>query len=105
MSVRLSPSAYADVDRVFQWYETQRPGLGRQFVERVDEAIARIERNPLAHAALVRDARRVNLKQFPYGLWYTVRENGEIVIACLHHRRDPRLVKERMKGVIKFPEP
>jgi toxin ParE1/3/4 len=105
VSVRLSPSADADVERAFQWYEAQRLGLGRQFIQRVDEAIARIERNPLAQTMLVLDARRVNLKQFPYGLWYTVRESGEIVVACLHHRRDPRLVKDRMKGVIQFPEP
>lgn len=105
MSVGLSPSADADIQRAYSWYEAQRQGLGVEFVQRVDEAIAKIERNPLAHAKLILDARRINLKQFPYGLWYTVRESGEIVIACLHHRRDPRVGEHRAKGIIEFPEP
>jgi hypothetical protein len=74
-------------------------------VKRVGEAIAKIERNPLARAKLILDARRINLKKFPYGRGYTVRERGEIVIACLHHRRDPSVGERRAKGIIEFPEP
>jgi toxin ParE1/3/4 len=103
LSVTLTPSAEADVARAYQWYEGQRGGLGLEFVQRVDEAVARIERNPLAHAKLIDEARRVNLRQFPYGLWYKVEADGEIVVACLHHKRDSRLARERVKGVIEMP--
>lgn len=62
-----------------------------------------IERNPFGHAKVIGDARRALLKQFPYGLWFKI-ENDAIVIACLHHKRDIRLARERAAGMIEIPK-
>ena len=37
-----------------RWYESQQPGLGREFRLAVHEAMARLSANPLASPALLR---------------------------------------------------
>lgn len=81
--------ALNDVAQARDWYEKQRPGLGADFISKVEEALERIESNPLLYQALVKD-----VKRFPYGIWFKV-EGEPVVIACLHHRRNPVLIKGR----------
>jgi len=76
------------------WYEKQRPGLGADFISKVEETLEMIESNPLLYPALVKNARRANMKRFPYGIWFKVEEEP-VVIACLHHRRNLALIKGR----------
>jgi hypothetical protein len=93
--VRITLAAFNDIAQARDWYEKQRTGLGREFVEKVDETLLRIEHNPLIYPELVNDARRANMKRFPYGIWFKA-EAEPVVIACLHHRRNPALVKGRV---------
>jgi hypothetical protein len=99
----LTIPARRDIETAAEWYENQREGLGLEFTDRVLEAIEAIERNPFGHAKVIGDARRALLKQFPYALWFKI-ENDAIVIACLHHKRDIRLARERAAGVIEIPK-
>ena len=41
--------------------------------------------------------------RFPYALWFKI-ETTAIVIACLHHKRDTTLARERVAGVIEMGE-
>ena len=100
--VRLTRAAEADIEKVAAWYEGKRDGLGVQFVERVDQAIQKISETPLGYERIIREVRRVNVSRFPYALWYRV-EGDAVVIACLHAKRDPRLAKERARGILKMP--
>ncbi|WP_083396581.1 type II toxin-antitoxin system RelE/ParE family toxin [Nitrosospira briensis] len=59
--------AFNDVAQARDWYEKQRPGLGADFASKVEEALEMIESNPMLYPALVKDARRANMKRFPYG--------------------------------------
>ena len=86
--------AFNDVAQARDWYEKQRPGLGADFVSKVGETLAMIESNPQLYPVLVKDARRANMKRFPYGIWFKV-EVDPVVFACLHHRRNPALIKGR----------
>ena len=87
--------AFNDVAQARDWYERQRPGLGADFVSKVGETFAMIESNPQFYPVLVKDARRANMKRFPYGIWFKVEEEP-VVIACLHHRRNPALIKNHV---------
>ena len=87
--------AFNDVVQARDWYEKQRPGLGADFVSKVEEALEMIESSPLLYPALIKDARRANMKRFPYGIWFKVEEEP-VVIACLHHRRNLDLIKVRV---------
>ena len=58
-SLLVRPEAQADLAETQKWYEERATGLGRQFVEAVDDALASIIRNPLAYPVIrnVRAAR------------------------------------------------
>jgi toxin ParE1/3/4 len=77
----------------------KREGLGVQFMDKVEDAIERIADHPLAFRPIVENVRRANLERFPYGLWFTLNEDGSIVLACLHHKRDnPKLARQVRLG-------
>lgn len=57
--------------------------------------MTRISQNPYQYAPLIGDARRANLKQFKYGVWFRIKPDHSVVIACLHHRQDSGLVQRR----------
>lgn len=87
--------AEADVDEAFEWYEAQRPGLGSAFRRAIDVAVASITEHPEACAVIHRNTRRVLLPKFPYGLYYRVRDQELVVVACLHGKRHPRTWRSR----------
>ncbi|HWZ74100.1 MAG TPA: type II toxin-antitoxin system RelE/ParE family toxin [Casimicrobiaceae bacterium] len=91
--VRLA--AAAEVEEAFSWYEQQRPGLGEEFLDVVDEALREIAAYPLRQAVLFRDMRRLLLKRFPYAVFYRVYPGTIAVVACMHARRNPLRWKRR----------
>jgi plasmid stabilization system protein ParE len=56
----------------------------------VDACLARIARQPEAYALQHKRVRRARLRRFPYGVYYTIREDGIDVLAVYHGRRRPR---------------
>jgi toxin ParE1/3/4 len=96
-TVLLRRAAELDLVAIEDWYDSERQGLGREFRETVDAAIARIADNPLAYPERYRGARRVVLRRFPYVLWYRPLENVIVVLACVHGSRDPRAIRARLR--------
>jgi toxin ParE1/3/4 len=90
-------AAELDFERIEDWYEERRPGLGHQFRGAVDAVIARIADNPLAYPDRYRGSRRALIRRFPYVLWYRVHEDSVIVLACVHGKRDPRTIRARLR--------
>jgi toxin ParE1/3/4 len=90
-------AAELDLERIEDWYDSQQAGLGREFRNAVDVAVARIADNPLAYPDRYRGARRVLLRRFPYVLWYRALDTFVVVLACVHGRRDPRAVRARLR--------
>jgi len=68
----LLPAAKRDVKKGYEWYETQKSGLGDRFLERVEECLRAIGRNPKAFQLIARNARRAIVKQFPYVIFYRI---------------------------------
>lgn len=100
MKVKFTPLALWEVDQAAAFHEGRKDGLGVQFYERVDEAVANIRLNPEGYQKLHKDLRRCNLQQFTdWGLWFAVQPDNSLVVACLSSRRAPSLVKERARGI------
>ena len=96
-SVVLRRAAEHDLEEIEDWYELKDPGLGGEFRAAVDEAIGRIAGNPFLYADLYRGNRRVLLRRFRYSLWYRVRGDLVIVLACVHSRRSLRVTRARLR--------
>ena len=96
--VRLSALAALDIQQAREWHDAREPGLGDQFLQRVNETMTRIGQNPHQSPTIIEDVRRANLRQFKYGVWYRVKVDGSVVVACLHHRQQPEIAKARALG-------
>ena len=83
------PEAAREIQEAFDWYEEKSEGLGLEFLRAADACMAGIERNPLASPTLYQDIRRSLLRRFPYALFYMVKEERIIVLACFHAKRNP----------------
>ncbi len=83
------PAAAADIEDAYNWYESQRRGLGDEFMVAISSAVESISENPLGYPVIHRQTRRLLLSRFPYGVYFRLLDNHPIVIACMHGSRDP----------------
>jgi len=76
--VVVRPAAAADIEDAYRWYESQRPGLGDEFLQALRVTRDRVLEQPEAFPVLHRDTRRALIPQrFPYGLFYP----GKLTVA------------------------
>lgn len=82
-------AAAADLAEASQWYEAQRPGLGREFLDAAQDAARRIMAAPKGYAVVYKDRRRVLFARFPYSLVYRLIDDQVVVVAVVHAKRNP----------------
>lgn len=90
MSLFVRPDAAADIEQAHVWYESQRSGLGDEFLDAVLAVFQMLLDSPRRYRVVHRDTRRANVRRFPYGVFYRTIEADVVVIACFHASRDPR---------------
>lgn len=83
------PRARRELAEAMQWYDEQRPGLGKEFLDSFRAATASIEENPFQYQLFGKRARRAGLRGFPHGLIYQVSDTTLVILACFHPSRDP----------------
>lgn len=91
------PAAAADVEEAYRWYESQQVGLGDEFLAAVSTVIESLVAPPERFPIVYRQTRRVNLRRFPYGLFYRIIDDQILVVAC-SGRRNPRRWQSRSNG-------
>jgi len=90
LPVRVRHRAELDIDEAYAWYESRAEDLGEAFLRALEACFAQIERLPEAHVVAHGRVRRARLRRFPYGVYYTIREDFIDVLAVYHGRRRPR---------------
>jgi len=83
------PEAEREIQEAFDWYEERNEGLGAEFLRAADACLSGVQRNPEAYQVVHDDVRRSLLRRFPYALFYLVRGDTIIVLACFHIKRSP----------------
>lgn len=98
MSLRLDlrDEASREFDEAFDHYEAQSPGLGIDFIVRVQRVFDQIVAFPESHAVVFADVRRAVVTRFPYSVFYRAHADRIEVLAVFHGRRDPSTWKRRM---------
>jgi toxin ParE1/3/4 len=97
MKILLDVTAHSEIWDAAQFYDSCRDGLGIEFLDAVDEAIARIKRTPFAGNPTEGRFRRVYLFRFPYSLVYTVEDDIVFIAAVMHLKRHPDYWRERRR--------
>jgi len=96
MKVIVMHHVWPEVLASAEWYQMEEMGVGARFVERISEALTKIGKAPFLYPVLYRDARRMEIRGFPYGVFYVVRGDAIYVFSLHHLKRNPRLWKRRI---------
>jgi plasmid stabilization system protein ParE len=89
---RFHPDAERELEEAADWYESQREGLGGEFIAAVRAKIGRIVEAPERYP-VTQGARRALVGRFPYAIVYTpsaASVQGVLIIAVAHLRRRPK---------------
>ena len=93
---RLHPEALQEVDEAAAFYKERQPGLEKRFLEALQDAIARIRRNPLMYRRVEGETRKCRVLHFPYGVIYRLDGNEDLeILAVMHLRKPPGYWKSR----------
>jgi plasmid stabilization system protein ParE len=94
--ITIQPEAELDLTAAFRWYEGQRPGLGREFLQCVEHVFQRICETPELHAVTYNEVRQTLVRRFPYVVCYVLEADCVDVVAVFHGRRDPNTWQSRV---------
>ena len=86
--VIIRPKAEADLQEAWQWYESQRAGLGDELVREIGSAIETLTTNPEGRPFYYREFRRILTPRFHYKVFYRVEKIHVVVFRILHAKRD-----------------
>lgn len=85
----LRSGTVADIQAAFGWYESQRIGLGSEFLAAVEQTLGSISEHPLRYRVVSGNTRHALVRRFPYRVLYRAVGDEILVIACFHAMRDP----------------
>jgi plasmid stabilization system protein ParE len=94
-TLTIRKEAEFDIDEQFDYHEEIREGLGYDFLLCIEEALDKLQRNPLIYRKIQNKLRRIPIKRFPYRIFYFVQNNNIIITAVFHARKDPTSWKSR----------
>ena len=95
------PEAEDDVRQAARWYDSQREGLGDEFIEEVLTIFDALAQNPLLHCRHhpTKNIRWRYPHRFPYRIVYEVIEEERFVViaAVVHAARHDRVWQSRFE--------
>lgn len=94
--VRISDDALADLNDGHWFYEAQEPGLGDYFTSCLRADIEALKVSAGIHRMVYRDYHRLMSRVFPYGVFYTMDDEGAVVWAVFDLRRDPEWIRDHL---------
>src|SRR3989304_2419144 len=97
--VIVRPESEDDLKEAYAWYEDKRTGLGYDFLLQVDAGLNLIARNPNIHPIEYKETRKHLVKRFPYKIIYLVEKEKIIILAVIHSKRRPVLLKKRIGSI------
>lgn len=69
-TVVFRPQAEEEARAARHWYEEQKPGLGGQFADAIDETLRRIAANASAFPRVHGEIRRAVMREFPFAIYF-----------------------------------
>jgi plasmid stabilization system protein ParE len=69
LSVTFRRAARAEFIEAAAWYETQRPGLGVEFIAEIERCVDAAAERPATYEAIDKDIRRVVANRFPFSVY------------------------------------
>jgi len=89
--------ALLETREVAAFYEDAQPGMGRVFLDTMEQSVAAITRHPKMWRRIQGRFRRYLTPRFPYGLIYAIEGEVIYIAAVMHLKRKPGYWFERTK--------
>jgi hypothetical protein len=93
----INPFAELDLHSGFEFYELQKPGLGKEFINEVDDVLTRIENNPFQFYQEKPNIRKALVDKFPFGIYFYLADDLINVFAIFHFSRNPKNLSKRIR--------
>jgi len=94
--IRFHPEAEAEMMSAAVFYETKQKDLGKRFLTSVQNALNKIQVNPLLYQEIEDGVRRCLTTTFPFGVVFRIMPEQYVIIAVMHLHRDPGYWKSRV---------
>lgn len=88
-SVSFSPEARWELLEAADYYDSESPGLGASFLDRVENALKQIKAFPESAPVARGSSRIVHVSRFPYSLIYSLRPGEIRALAVMNQKRRP----------------
>ena len=95
MKVRFHPDAEHEFEEAFDFYDECETGLGLRFAKEIQRGIELICGFPDLWPDFSSSTKRFLVKQFPYGIIYSVYQDTIYILAVMHLSRKPGYWHER----------
>jgi toxin ParE1/3/4 len=96
MKLVIQPEVEADLELALVWYDVNvSPQAGDELLAEFERELDWICQMPEVHAIRKNGLRRVNMRRYPYGIYYRCDRQTIHVVAVMHHARDPHLLDDR----------
>jgi plasmid stabilization system protein ParE len=101
VTVEQLPAAQDDARQAAFYYDGVRYGLGASFLDRLNDALAVIQRQPQSFSPVQpavpgREIRYYIMRQFPYSVVYELVPGRIVVLAIVHNKRRPGSWRRRL---------
>ncbi len=93
--VVLEPARQEMIDAA-KYYELQAPGLGHQFLDKIESAMEDLGRAPDQWPVIRHNIRRRLIHRFPFGILYRIDADAVVILAVMHTRQHPNYWFTRM---------
>jgi plasmid stabilization system protein ParE len=93
---RYDPRAVDDLEEACDYYDSKQRGLGGQFIQAYEDALASVLEHPTRWAAIGGGCRLCRLKRFPYGILYRPLEPYVHIVAVVHLSRKSTYWQDRL---------
>ncbi len=95
MKIRITASAYADIEKAAEFYARQSCGLGKSFQDSIFSDIDSLQFYAGIHPKYY-SRYRLLAHKFPYAIYYDISADSVVVIAVLDCRREPEWIEGRL---------
>ncbi len=96
MKVKTLSSANQDLVDGYWFYEEQKDGLGRYFLDSLFDDIDSLENLAGVHQVFFQKYYRKLSQKFPFAIYYQVRQDRVYVYAILDCRKNPSWIRKKI---------
>lgn len=95
--ILVTPEAETDLKEIVEYYAFYGENLAYYFIESYESVAWKIENTPFVFREVRKGTRRVQMKKFPYTVYFTLMENDLHILCVIHQKRNPSIWKQRIK--------